>query len=331
MARVLVVDDEPNVRHLLGRVLTNAGHAADCVATGNAAVEFIQRHAVEAIVLDYRLPDMNGHQVLSAVRRICPEVGIIMITGFPTYPRAVEAIRLGAFDFLAKPFDNNDLLVALARLLERQRWHRSQEVDPIVRLRSMLRTSSAAPHPGSELLTELLGLAVSPTLTTPLFAAIARAIGQLLKVRDQSVLRNTLCGQFDDILAADGRSWPRAVVVATARLEANRTLSIESLAQDFHVSAPQLGRLIRKHTGLTVPEWKMMSALRVALPIVVHSREHSRQIAFRLGYKHPETFSRHFRRVFGFPPSYFGSLCQQPDKNSHVLADSVNQVRSRLA
>ncbi|NTV13878.1 MAG: sigma-54-dependent Fis family transcriptional regulator [Desulfobulbaceae bacterium] len=117
MARILVVDDEDKIRLLLRIMLTSAGHQADDAVNGEAALAVLEREAVDLVISDMRMDGMGGLELLAAIRERelgCP---VVFITAFATLDSAVEALRLGAADYLVKPFAEKDVLLAVERAL----------------------------------------------------------------------------------------------------------------------------------------------------------------------------------------------------------------------
>lgn len=105
IGRVLIVDDEENLRQTLARILRTAGCETSEAAQGKEALTLIQHNSYDLVFLDINLPGMNGIQVLSKIRKIDPDLSVIILTGFGTLETAMEALRLGALDYLLKPYD----------------------------------------------------------------------------------------------------------------------------------------------------------------------------------------------------------------------------------
>ncbi|HSM94139.1 MAG TPA: sigma-54 dependent transcriptional regulator [Anaeromyxobacteraceae bacterium] len=126
--RVLVVDDKENIRKLLARIL---GETFDVTTAddGNRAISLIAAQRFDAIVTDLRMPGADGFEVLRVARARSPETEVVMMTAYATVPDAVEAMKQGAFDYLAKPFDPDDAALVVARALERKRL-REQAAPP---------------------------------------------------------------------------------------------------------------------------------------------------------------------------------------------------------
>ncbi len=115
---ILVVDDEPNLRRVLGAVLTRDGYNVLIASGGREAVRAAKEQTVDLLVTDFLMPDMSGLEVLGAVRKEHPDVRALLISGHGTVRSAVDAMRLGAFDFITKPFDVEQVRATVKRALE---------------------------------------------------------------------------------------------------------------------------------------------------------------------------------------------------------------------
>ena len=118
--RILVVDDEAIVRDVLEELLGKAGHEVDLVVSAEDALAALERQSYHAILLDFMLPGMGGFDALSRIKATRPEQIVIMITAFGSIEHAVQAMRLGAYDYLTKPFKNEEVLLVVRNAL-RQR------------------------------------------------------------------------------------------------------------------------------------------------------------------------------------------------------------------
>jgi len=119
--RVLVIDDELGIREGCRRALTPHGFEVDVAENGPAGLRKLRESHFDILLLDAMLPGMTGLQVLEQVRKEFPDLICIIITGYATVELAVQAIRQGAHDFIAKPFTAEMLLQVISRELERQR------------------------------------------------------------------------------------------------------------------------------------------------------------------------------------------------------------------
>jgi DNA-binding response OmpR family regulator len=102
-ANILIVDDEPAIRFVLERTLMRDGYHLESAANGEEALTRLERTSYDLLMLDLRMGKVDGLQVLKAAREKDPDVAVIILTGFGTVESAVEALRLGAFDYLFKP------------------------------------------------------------------------------------------------------------------------------------------------------------------------------------------------------------------------------------
>ena len=116
--RVLLVEDERSVREAFALRLSDAGYIVQTAASGEEALASLQQAMPDVIVLDLVMPQMSGLEVLGRVRQVEPDAPVIMLTARGTVRDAVEAMRLGAFDFIAKSIELDDLLLALRRATE---------------------------------------------------------------------------------------------------------------------------------------------------------------------------------------------------------------------
>ncbi len=116
--RILIVDDEDLIRWSLQQKLTNWGYRALEASDGNTAIELAETESPDLILLDIQLPDKNGLEVLRAVRETNPRVVVIIMTAYGVLEDAVEALRLGAYDFVSKPLNFEELKATIQNALE---------------------------------------------------------------------------------------------------------------------------------------------------------------------------------------------------------------------
>ncbi len=119
--RILIIDDEPAIVESLELLLKSAGHDVRSALTGAAGVEAVAREECDLVLLDLMLPDRSGIEVLTAIRAVDRTLPVVMLTAFGSIERAVEATRLGATNFLTKPWNNAKLLLEIGQTLERRR------------------------------------------------------------------------------------------------------------------------------------------------------------------------------------------------------------------
>src|SRR5919199_1443214 len=122
MANLLIVDDEPGMRQLLTHVFgRGAGHALRAAENGTKALELLRQAPADLVISDVKMPDMNGIELLRRVREFLPDVAVVLMTAFATVETAREAFKLGADDFIQKPFDVDELKLIVEKALERMR------------------------------------------------------------------------------------------------------------------------------------------------------------------------------------------------------------------
>jgi len=136
--RILVVDDERSMRELLTIVLRREGHHVLLAESAEVAMAALERDTVDVLISDIRMPGMSGVELLRAAKRLDPDIVGIMITAFASTETAVEALRLGAYDYITKPFDVEELKAKVRNALERRTLRQEN-----VLLKRALRTSSA--------------------------------------------------------------------------------------------------------------------------------------------------------------------------------------------
>ena len=120
MSNLLIVDDEQSYRQLLTLVFEGDGHSIRTAVNGRDALEKLQVEPAELIISDVKMPDMDGIELLRAVREFLPDAGMVMMTAFATVDTAREAFKLGADDFIQKPFDVEELKLIVKKALDKQ-------------------------------------------------------------------------------------------------------------------------------------------------------------------------------------------------------------------
>jgi len=118
--RILVVDDEESLRFFLSRGLKKAGYHVDAVACGREAIERLSGVPYDVVLTDLVMPDVSGLDVLGAVHEMDKDAVVILMTAHGSVQNAIEALRLGASDYLTKPFEFKELLVRIDRGLDRR-------------------------------------------------------------------------------------------------------------------------------------------------------------------------------------------------------------------
>ncbi len=118
---VLVVDDEPGMCHILKRMLTDEGYTVYTAGNGVDALHLLGQDPPDAALLDIRMPGMDGLEILARIKTESPDTAVIMMTAFGTVETAVQAMKRGAYEYITKPFNNDEVLHIIGNALERKR------------------------------------------------------------------------------------------------------------------------------------------------------------------------------------------------------------------
>jgi DNA-binding NtrC family response regulator len=129
-AKVLVVDDEEVVRRSYLRILANAPFDVCAAWDGMQALKAMESEPFDVVLLDLRMPGMDGIEVLKAIKARWPESEVVVITGYPSIGTAKEAVNLGAYDYLAKPVGPAEVLDAASAAARHKKWALRREARP---------------------------------------------------------------------------------------------------------------------------------------------------------------------------------------------------------
>ena len=113
MNSILIVDDEEDIRKMMAKLLGSHGYKTRLAADGQIALREIAQETPDIVLLDYNLPKMNGFTVLEEIRKIDEGITVIILTGYGSVDKAVQAMKLGAYDFITKPCSMDELLIIL--------------------------------------------------------------------------------------------------------------------------------------------------------------------------------------------------------------------------
>src|SRR3954469_11649392 len=119
MSRILVIDDDHDIVNLLKRFLTKHGYAVDTAYSGAGGQKSFEEFKPDLVMCDYRLDDMDGSVLLSKFKEINPDLPVIIITGYSDLRTAVKVVRMGAFDYITKPFIPDEILLTINQALTR--------------------------------------------------------------------------------------------------------------------------------------------------------------------------------------------------------------------
>ena len=154
MSRVIVVDDDPLACRILTRML-GPEHQVTAFGNGEEALDHFRRHGAEIILSDLKMPRLGGMELLVRVKEINPEVPVFIITGHSSLDGAVAAVKNGAYDYIAKPFDPDDVLVRINRALKERRL---EETVALYRQERELEQERHTPLTRSRAMEEVLAL-----------------------------------------------------------------------------------------------------------------------------------------------------------------------------
>jgi len=131
ITRILVVDDDENIRKVLVAILEDEGYIAESVGTAKEAIDKSKKKHYNVALIDIRLPDMEGIELLTRIRDTTPKTRKIIITGYPTLQNAVDAVNKGADAYILKPFDVEKVLKAIKEQLAKQREDKKYSQDKV--------------------------------------------------------------------------------------------------------------------------------------------------------------------------------------------------------
>jgi DNA-binding NtrC family response regulator len=128
---ILIVDDDPSIRKVMAAILEEKGYKVDTAETGEIAIQKSKTRFYNLALLDIRLPDIEGTELLTQMKQTTPPMIKIMVTGYPSLQNAVEALNKGANAFIIKPLNIDQALEIIENLLEKQRESLAMTQDKI--------------------------------------------------------------------------------------------------------------------------------------------------------------------------------------------------------
>ncbi|NWG01476.1 MAG: sigma-54-dependent Fis family transcriptional regulator [Syntrophaceae bacterium] len=166
-AKILIAEDEKNQRELLEGFLKKEGFAVEAVANGKEAIQRLEGNFFDVALIDYKMPELDGLHALREIRKLCPDLPVVMMTAYGTVETAVASMKEGALDYLTKPIDLDELLLMLQKVIERTTLIRENR-----QLKAQLQERYAFTQIvyGSPKMEEVMGLVarVAPSQTTVL-------------------------------------------------------------------------------------------------------------------------------------------------------------------
>lgn len=155
MPKALVVDDEPDMRWLLARTLRDQGFEVVTAEDGQAALEQISCEPPDVVLLDLKMPRLDGIQVLEQAKAVAPHMPVVLVTAYGNLPSAIQAMRLGADDYLAKPFDNDEILLTVRKALGKRELEAARL--KAIKVATLLQAARALNHEINNPLAVILG------------------------------------------------------------------------------------------------------------------------------------------------------------------------------
>jgi len=127
--KILIVDDDKEALQLLSDIIKSEGYKVITAGDGRKALKEIRAHSLDLVLLDIKLPEMDGMEVLREIKKIDKDIIVIMFTAYGGIKDAVQAMKLGAFDYITKPFDNEEIVLNIKRALQTR--HLAREVEDL--------------------------------------------------------------------------------------------------------------------------------------------------------------------------------------------------------
>ena len=116
--KILIVDDEPTIRETLSLVLKEEKYECDLAENGAEGLKRVKEKNFDLIITDLKMPEMGGLELMEKVKTISPKTSVMIITAYASLESAIQALRLGAYDYIIKPLDFDDVILRIKRLME---------------------------------------------------------------------------------------------------------------------------------------------------------------------------------------------------------------------
>ena len=261
MAKILVVDDQEMMRDSLAGTLVREGHEVVACVDGPTAVGRLQAARFDLLITDLKMPKMTGLELLADARRLRPDMPVVLMTAFATVGTAVEAMKLGAYDYIQKPFDGDEIKLLVERTLEHSRLIRENQA-----LRSM--TESAAPRPligSSPVMNEVrrkIELVARSSATVLVRGesgtgkeVVARSIHQASERRERPMLAVNCAALSDNLLESELFGHEKGAFTGADRLRRGRfeladggTLLLDEISEIAPALQAKLLRVLQEST-----------------------------------------------------------------------------------
>jgi PAS domain S-box-containing protein len=261
---ILVVDDEPAILELVTDILFPAGYLVNTATNGKEALAAIQAHPYDLVLTDMNMPQMGGMELVQYLRLHHPETLVIVFTGFASYQDAVNAVKLGAFDYLPKPLQPEILRHAIERALDYQRLLRSQrDLETVFQGAESLGWQAlelVSATPEAAILEELRERAWPQKDLTEVGRIFLEAAQKLLQVTNSSIfLYDAVRGQFSGLAALGPDSEAKTGAMITAEgvmgyvATHRRPLLVPDLSRDSQLSLMPRRTTYQTNSFMVIP------------------------------------------------------------------------------
>jgi two-component system, NtrC family, response regulator HydG len=261
MAKILICDDQEMMRDSLAGTLVREGHEVVACGDGATAVGRLQSGRFDLLITDLKMPRMTGIELLGEARRLRPEMPVVLMTAFATVNTAVEAMKLGAYDYIQKPFDGDEIKLLIERTLEHSRLVRENQA-----LRSI--TESLAPRPligNSDVMSDVrkrIELVAKSSATVLIRGesgtgkeVVARAIHQASERRDRPMLAVNCAALSENLLESELFGHEKGAFTGADRLRRGRfeladggTLLLDEISEIAPALQAKLLRVLQENT-----------------------------------------------------------------------------------
>jgi ActR/RegA family two-component response regulator/AraC-like DNA-binding protein len=308
-ARILWIDDNIHPADPIVRYLELEGFIVTIALTGEEGIQFVAAEPYGVILLDQRLPDVQGIQIISRLTSYAPHSRIIVLTGFGGINDAVAAIRAGAIDYRTKPIDVDDLATLLKGLVENHpvRPYAAAGCNRYEIERDWLNTVLPEfERCGSkdELAFGTLRTLLDRRLTLRAFPGCAAGF-RLTCSREHTSpvdVAAEIRRHINEALATQLPAHPKLLLALASMESGGPKRSQAALAAEMGVSRSHLSKLFSQETGRHSRDWLRAAVMRAALRSVAETAERIDQIAYMLGYESLSHFDHDFGRMFGLSP-----------------------------
>jgi DNA-binding response OmpR family regulator/methylphosphotriester-DNA--protein-cysteine methyltransferase len=317
--RLLWIDDEVFADDPSVKCLQLAGFKVDCARCGLDGLRCARLGAYDLAIVDLRLPDMEGLEVLGALHVGASRLPVLVLTGFGDVSTAVAAIRLGARDFRLKPVWGDELVDIVCTVIAddgevlRHRVSGEYASHDVETANWSDRTAAIEASPWRAHLAQLLVALLEHGLDLPVFAMRANAFRALVAPAATAAGCSSRSGPHGGVFRPlDGRVAASLGLLQRAALEGTRP-SENAVAAGIGVDPAHLGRLIKDETGLGFRMWRSTAAVQVAVGRLRAPDARVSEIAYALGFEHAAQFAREFRRIIGISPREYQQLAIDPN------------------